>query len=1364
MKNFIIIILILSVIVIQIPQAFAQPNPCTPGCSMIANGNFEQPNDTAFTNLGIDHYHYSNNSPGMPFNYDQVQCWHPFSLTPHLWPVDTSSIFDHFAVMASNINVADSTYMPDQSEIPGIKINSLCIDSGISYKIRFEYSAYGDTSIINHCVSFAFTDNQFFAFSNPSSSDNVVSKLLDQVHHGFYNPSIIPPTFESSIWHYTEVSEPILYSGQESFVISPTVEFVSMPAFYGPADYLLFIDSISFIPYIEFEIDTLCGSSVLYEISPLNLPTGYSISYESVLSGNLSIVQTTGNTCIFSLDNYTYGQGSSIKIQYLLHYQACNDENCSQSDTLSEILFPYHVMEASTVQIQEVSCIPNCDGIAEIVVLNGTSPFQYLWSNSVTTNSNSTLCAGLNYVTVTDAMGCWMIDSIQVTDTTHFEILGYKLGLCACDDSSYAFIPIDSMQNGVAPFSYLWFTNPTQTNDTLMLNGPGVYSVSITDSFGCTDIFQFEEYCIELDSFIIHNSHCEESCDGVIGALSVNWLSICPPCPDVTYTWSNGLISNGEAVTGFCPGLHTVTITDCNGNYGVDTVLIGFDYDPYLSVSLNGVSCPDICDGFVEVTLINSPLNVNDFELSSSNGYYQFQDDVLIPLAEFDSLCLGNYTIIVSNRHGCRDTLSFILPSEFYNSSTFTTNSCSHNSIISIDITTLGPNSPFTYLWSNGSTLQDITVPSPGIYSLTTTDADTCVIIETFIFDSIPLSAAINPIHPTCATIANGQLEIIASGGMPPYSYAWSTGASTGSVTGLAPGFYSVTTTDSYGCSTEKNITLGNYLYLEATSTSYPPTCPDVNSNSDPGSIELTIQDGVPPYTFLWSNNETNQNLITSIPGYYSVTISDSVGCQIVLGDSIQDISLAVLIHDIGQGCSDTTSNLLENASATANILGGVGPFTYIWSNSTTESNIQDLIDFNNYSVTVTDANGCTGVGTVEVKSEQTINLRNGHSMWSTYIDLESQTIEFDDLFDVNGLSSSIIIMKDDAGFPYWPTYSINLIGVFKNGEAYYAKMPFTGTYSFKVTGNLICPEDYDLNINQGWSYIAYLRTSPSSPQTELAAIASNTEILKNSDGAIYWATYNLNLIGNMIPGEGYNIKMNLPAVLNYSPNSTNLGTKSVYPSEDLIPDNSDIITENFMILGIPNEAWITEPNFGEMIIVKGEKGQIVGRAYYWGEFTALCLYGDDSSTPLIKEGLANDESFTIEIYSQSNKIYQKADISLKSWEQGNGRFLSESIAVLKPDVKVEIDNSNKILGLQVFPNPNAGDFKIEFYSMQEGMAKIRVIDNLGRALFISENKNISKGSNYLDFALKNISSGTYFLELSIGDCQELAIFNIVNK
>jgi hypothetical protein len=1360
MKNYKRFILILCIIVIQISHAFAQPNPCSPGCSLIANGNFEQPNVDSLSSQGLDSYGGTQYpAAGFPYNLGHVSCWEAFELSPHIWPNDTSSSLNHFSVFGSVFSVQNGNAF-ELSEKTAYT-QEFCLDSGIQYKVRYNYLAYlpvGVTSDWEGWWTFNFTDNINYNIYTPSWNDDVISTYI--IGNDIYNPTILsPPNYLSINWHYIE-SNPFTYRNQQYLILGPKINPALPSGAYGTG---IFIDNISFIPYIEFEIDTLCGNPILYEISPLNLPTGYSISYQSVLSGNLSIVQTTGNSCIFSLDNFTYGQGSSIEIQYLLNYQACNDDNCSQSDTLSELLFPYQAMDANTFQIQEVSCYPNCDGIVQTSLNFGTPPYSYQWSNFTTTSSNTTACVGMNYVTITDNNACWITDSVLVTDTVQFEILGYEIGKCPCDMNSYAYIPIDSMQFGISPFSYNWFTNPTQNTDTLYLTGAGVYSGEVTDAAGCKDTIEFEARCLEFSYTSIQNASCPESCDGLVLGTNITGINPCSDCYQAVYYWSNGLLSYGGNVGGFCPGQYTVTVIDCSSNTVVDTVTIGYDYTPSLSISTNFVSCSDTCDGSIEATLYDVPFS-QEYTFEIYNSSYSESQSSTNPLAEFDSLCIGNYLIIATALDGCSDTIEVIMQSEFYNTASFTTNSCSVSSSVSIDITTFGPNSPFTYHWSNGSTLQDVTVSSPGTYTLTTTDADTCVIIETFSLDSIPLSAAINPFHPTCASITNGQLEIIASGGMPPYSYAWSTGASTGSITGLAPGFYSVTSTDSYGCSTVNYITLSDHLYLEATSTSHPPTCPDANSNSDPGSIELTIQDGVPPYTFLWSNNETNQNLITSIPGYYSVTITDSGGCQIVLGDSIQDISLVVFIHDIGQGCSDTTSNLLENASATANILGGVGPYTYLWSNSSTGSHIQDLVDFSNYSVTVTDANGCTGIGTVEVKSEQSINLRNGWDIWSTYIDLESQSISVSNFFNANGLSSSIIIMKNSQGLPYWPLYNIDLIQEFTNGTAYNIKMPSTGNYSFKVTGSLICPEDFNLNINQGWSNIAYLRTSTSTPQFEFAPIVSSITIVRNYIGAVYWPQYNINTIGNLKPGEGYLVNMLTPTVLNYSPNTTNFGTKSVYPSEDLIPDNSDIITDNFMILGIPNESWITEPNFGEIIVVKGEKGQIVGRAYYFGEFTALCLYGDDSSTPLIKEGLADDESFTIEIYSQSNKIYQKADISLKSWEQGNGRFMHESMSVLKPDTKVEIDNSNKIIDLQVFPNPNVGDFKIEFYSKQEGMAKIRVIDKLGRALFISENKNISNGANYFDFALKNISSGTYFLELSIGNCQEIAIFSIVNK
>ncbi len=469
---------------------------------------------------------------------------------------------------------------------------------------------------------------------------------------------------------------------------------------------------------------------------------------------------------------------------------------------------------------------------------------------------------------------------------------------------------------------------------------------------------------------------------------------------------------------------------------------------------------------------------------------------------------------------------------------------------------------------------------------------------------------------------------------------------------------------------------------------------------------------------------------------------------------------MIVDIDDIGQGCSDTTTLLLENGYATANITGGAAPYTYLWSNAATGQTAYNLLDFAYYSVIVTDANGCTGIGEIEVKSKQTINLLNGHGIWSTYIDLESQGINVSSFFNSNGLSSSIILMKNSAGLVYWPLYGLSF-PYFINGEAYYIKMPSTGNYSFSTTGNIICPEDFDLSILQGWSYRAYLRTTPSSASFELAPIVSSIIIVKNSAGAIYWPLYNLNMIGNLNPGEGYQFNMSSTVSFNYSPNSSNYGTKTTDSYEYPIPNNQDIITDKFMVLGIPKDSWITEPEYGSLIIAKGEKGQIVGRVYYFAEFTAMCLYGDDSSTPFIKEGLNPGEYFTLEIFSESTKTTSQANLSLKSWEQGDGRFANESIALLKTrDIDIEVPGESYI-GLQVNPNPNTGQFRVQIQSTVKGQAEIKIFDNLGKILYISENLSIIEGINLTEFNLMNAQSGTYFLEITIGNNKEHTIFTI---
>ncbi|MBT7039606.1 MAG: carboxypeptidase regulatory-like domain-containing protein, partial [Bacteroidetes bacterium] len=263
---------------------------------------------------------------------------------------------------------------------------------------------------------------------------------------------------------------------------------------------------------------------------------------------------------------------------------------------------------------------------------------------------------------------------------------------------------------------------------------------------------------------------------------------------------------------------------------------------------------------------------------------------------------------------------------------------------------------------------------------------------------------------------------------------------------------------------------------------------------------------------------------------------------------------------------------------------------------------------------------------------QQEICIPLGWSFFSSYI------IPSEELFDTVFIDivSNVELVKNYLGQTFWPIYGINLIGDISICEGYQIKMNLSDTLI--VTGLSVQPENTDCNISSGWSYISYLRNSPAPIVDMLSNIVSNIEIVKNYSGQTYWPSYNIDLIGNMNPGEGYQIKMNNATTLTYPANSANISKSNIQNPQ---PNHfkTTINTGSNMTLGIPKIAWETEPPIDSEIGIYSSEGLLVGSSVFTDENLAISIWGDDELTEEI-DGLIENEIFVIKIWNDNSETF----------------------------------------------------------------------------------------------------------------------------
>ncbi|MCF8371808.1 MAG: PKD domain-containing protein [Bacteroidales bacterium] len=184
-----------------------------------------------------------------------------------------------------------------------------------------------------------------------------------------------------------------------------------------------------------------------------------------------------------------------------------------------------------------------------------------------------------------------------------------------------------------------------------------------------------------------------------------------------------------------------------------------------------------------------------------------------------------------------------------------------------------------------------------------------------------------------------------------------------------------------------------------------------------------------------------------------------------------------------------------------------------------------------NYSTFVT--SGISGLLSLEAigLNYQYIDLPMGWSIFSSYMNAFNP--DLDNL--CSPFAPEVIIAKDGDGQVYWPQWGLNAIGDILIGDGYQIKMASAQTMA--VAGFAVTPENTPLALEQGWSFLGYLRQSPAAMEAMLSPVVSDVKIVKNGSGQVYWPQYNFNQIGNMVPGKGYQIKMNSQQVLTYPAN-----------------------------------------------------------------------------------------------------------------------------------------------------------------------------------------------------------------------------------
>jgi gliding motility-associated-like protein len=542
----------------------------------------------------------------------------------------------------------------------------------------------------------------------------------------------------------------------------------------------------------------------------------------------------------------------------------------------------------------------------------------------------------------------------------------------AGNDTSLNCIPGQIVLNGTytgisANEQFQWTTNDGNIlsgGNTInpVVNASGIYYFTSTNTLtGCLDtdsvVVNPATYpTIDLDA-LTHET-CFNSCDGEI-SLNVSGGSM-----PYSYNWSNGNPDSNLAEN-LCAGNYSITITDDNGCTAEANYTINQAADITINETINHASCNGICDGEISLNVSGGSM---PYTYNWSNGNPDSN------LAE--NLCAGNYSITITDDNGCTAEANYTINQAADITITETINHASCNGICDgeISLNVSGGTMPYTYNWSNGNSDANLAENlCAGNYSITITDDNGCSLETTYVIQENPaISLSFNIANDNgCGTTCNGSAEVIAIGGTESFTYEWDdpTNQTTATATNLCPGSYTVTTTDTEGCTAIESIEIQSNLNMEFSDISIQNV--DCYSSCN-GSISLTVAGGDGNYDYTWSPDISDSAISNDLcTGNYNLTVSDNSGCSISETFEIQSPNELTLSID---NLSNVSCNGNNDGQVSFSITGGTPPYTTALNGVSVNSPVLDL-QAGNYVLSVSDDNGCTQTETFIINEPNPLTI-----------------------------------------------------------------------------------------------------------------------------------------------------------------------------------------------------------------------------------------------------------------------------------------------------------------------------------------------------------------------------------------------------
>ncbi|MCB0704858.1 MAG: choice-of-anchor L domain-containing protein [Saprospiraceae bacterium] len=751
------------------------------------------------------------------------------------------------------------------------------------------------------------------------------------------------------------------------------------------------INIVEALPAPEVFCGAITADCITFEWNGIIGAVTYEVSFNGGLTWQIPNGSLSHQICGLSLDETV-----TILVRAL---DGCSGVIGSATCTT----LPCLELTPSVDNITSVTCFGGANGAIQLSAVGDFPPFEFtLGGVTNSTGVFSNLPADDYTITISDSEGCSVDLPVTVGEPAPINVSPLVINDITCNGSQDGTATV-TVNGGNYPYTYSW-DGGAQVDSVAVNLDQGIHTVFITDGLGCItqqDVTIDEPALLELD-LNATQINCFGQSTGTATADVVGGTG------GYTYQWdaATGSQINPTAID-LPAGFYEVIVTDQNGCTVTDIIEVSQYDEISLAPDSTDASCSGIFNGSASVSASGGGVGIYTYQWDA-NANNQVGATAV-------DLGPGTYSVTVTDLLGCsvETSISVDSPTEMEVMLAVDSTSCSYLEDGTAQVSVLGGTPFYTYVWSDGGPNQpDRDDLAAGLNSVTITDINGCQQIMDFDVPApAPMLVDLLNTDVDCFGNNSGTASVLASGGSGGYSYLWDDSQNTQVAIDLPAGMIGVTVTDINGCEETGSIevTEPDELILDVNST--PALC----FGAESGTATVIASGGAGGYTYTWNDLQNTPTATNLEAGFYEVVVVDANNCSATIDVAVGEAPELTAVTDFTpvscQGGPDGTATALPN--------GGTGPYSYLWSNNQVNQTATTL-GAGIYTVTITDANNCQVITSVELDAPEDVAISfvqtdvscNGGTDGEATVLIDAGTAPFEYIWS-NGTSNPIL---DEVG------------------------------------------------------------------------------------------------------------------------------------------------------------------------------------------------------------------------------------------------------------------------------------------------------------------------------------------------------------